>query len=791
MSRTQPELAAFGHYLRHLRAAADLTQETLAERSGLSTRIISNIERGAPNRPRRSTIDALADALELQNADRVAFIEAGRGTGPLSQPVRSTFPRATDVFVGNRETIQDVARILGDTGTRLLTLTGPGGVGKTRLAREVVGQIDASRFSDVVMIELEAIRDPARVLPTIARALGLVPLRSGSFVDLLVTMIGDRSLLLILDNMEQVVPAGKDLVEILERCPNVTAMITSRVTLNVRGEQIYPIAPLPVPTEHDRQQTLPYLSRHPAVELFVVRARRGSQTFELTDQNAEAVVSLVQRLDGLPLGIELAASRMNVLTPEGLLGRMASTSVLLADGPHDLPRRLRSLDSAIGWSYNLLNPSEQALFRRTSVFSGGFTLERVETLCTHVDRKLASSRNGRSDESEIVRDLSALVNSSLVQVTGRDERAKRFRLLEPIREFALAQLASSGEEMATCCAHVATFVAFTQMAERELTGGEQLLWFRRMEIEHSNIRTALAMSISQGDMESAARITGACAYFWQLHGDLLEAKRNFDSVLEVGDRLSPSVHARALLGSGLISLHLGDEKAGQAIEAALEIYEAEHDPGGIALALRQLGNVRRSHGAFEEADALQEDALGIFRKIDDGVGVATTLRNLGLGASDRGDLDRAEMLLEEARELGSSLGEWVNFAAIHNNLALVVLLKGDLPRATALQLTALKLWSEFPYEDGIANGLENLALISTTAGEGLLAAKLFGGSEAMRQRNGSSARAVEAPLVASQISQARSAVGATEFDLARARGRSMTRIQLLDLAWRVPKALHH
>ena len=417
----------------------------------------------------------------------------------------------------------ELERLLGSA--RLVTLTGPGGTGKTRLAQEVARGND-QRFPDgVAFVELAPIRDQALVLLTIARALGVEETGDTPIVNLLAAAIGDKRLLLVLDNLEHVAAAAADLAALLASCPGLALLTTSRMRLRLRGEHEYPVAPLALPpvTTPGTSTMTTAIEQTPAVALFLNRAREARPGFALTLDNLEAVVAVCRRLDGLPLAIELAAARIRVLAPDQLRRRLEHSLDVLGTTAHDVPDRQRTLRDTLAWSHELLTPGEQVLFRRLSVFVGGWTMEAAETVASTA-----------GNESATLETLARLIDQSLVTMRGEDDDAEsRFTMLETIREFAAEQLAMSDEAELVERAFEEFLIARAEVAEEGLKGPDQRLWLDRLEAEHDNLRAALGRAVERKDGEVALRLALRLWQFWWTHGYWREGRDWLERTLAV------------------------------------------------------------------------------------------------------------------------------------------------------------------------------------------------------------------------------------------------------------------
>lgn len=485
--------ASLGGRLRGLREAAGLSQEELARRSGLSVEAISAIERGKRKRPYPHTLRALADALGFSEAERAAFTSgsltpavAGE-VSPASAAPLAAVPVPLVDLVGREAEVTALSRMLlqrNADAARLITLTGPGGAGKTSLSLAVAAEVREAEdtFADgVTFVPLAQTTDPALVLDEVSHHLGLKETAGSSPRDTLHAGLGDKRMLLVLDNFEQVVDAAREVSELLGASPGLVVLVTSREALRVRGERQFPVAPLPVPDLAD----LPgpeEVEQAASAELFVRRAREVNPPFELTRANAAAVAAICRRLDGLPLAIELAAARAKLLTPTAILGRLDEALPLLSGGPRDLPERQQTMRQAVAWSYDLLDEQEKTAFQNLSVFSGGFTLEAAEVVCKE-DGATLEILSSLLDKSLVVTDASTGAGSA-------DE--PRFGMLETIRAYGLERLAEGGREELVQEQHARFYTGLAERAEPDLRGGPiREAWFGTLESEHDNLRAAL------------------------------------------------------------------------------------------------------------------------------------------------------------------------------------------------------------------------------------------------------------------------------------------------------------
>src|SRR5947209_1862334 len=452
-------------------------------------------------------------------------------------------PAQLTPLIGREQEVAAASALLRRPGVRLVTLTGTGGVGKTRLSLQVASDLLDDFADGVCFVPLAHVRDPELVVPTIARALGIKEAGERPLLDLLQASLQHKRLLLLLDNFEQVVAAAAGLAELLASCPQLKILVTSRAVLHIHGEHEFPVPPLALPDLNDLPQSQT-LSQYAAVALFLERAQAARPDFELTPANARAIAEICVRLDGLPLAIELAAARVKLLPPQALLARLEHRLQVLTGGARDVPARQQTLRNLLAWSYDLLDGKEQQLFGRLSVFVGGGTLEAVEGLSTALGDLPAYVLDG----------LTSLIDKSLLRQTEQEGQEPRLLMLETIREYGLEVLAASGEMESTRRAHATYYLALAELAELELGGPQQGVWLDRLEREHDNLRAALQWTIEQGEaggsMEMALRLGGALRRFWWGRGHWSEGRNFLERALATGlagTWIAPSVRAKALL----------------------------------------------------------------------------------------------------------------------------------------------------------------------------------------------------------------------------------------------------
>jgi predicted ATPase/transcriptional regulator with XRE-family HTH domain len=716
--------SGFGGLLRRYRVAAGLTQEELAERAGISTRGVSDLERGAHGLPRKDTLQLLLDALDLTATDRTTLVAAARRPATTrARRERSDrypgLPVPLTPLIGREQAVVMVAAHLTEPVIRLLTLTGPGGTGKTRLALAVAERV-APKFPDgVVFIPLAPLGDPVLVAFAIAERLGVQERVEQTLLDTLTLHLAGKRLLLVLDNVEHVLPAAPLVAELLGACPALRVVTTSRAPLHLSGEHLYPVSPLELP-DPSRLQPLEELDQTPAVRLFVDRVRAIKPDFALSEANAPAVVAIVRRLDGLPLALELVAARVRVLSPADLSVRLDRSLPLLTDGAHDLPDRQRTLRNTITWSYDLLRPNEQTLFRRLGAFAGGWTLEAAEAVAD------------LEEPFDVLQGIAALLDASLLQHEEQDAEP-RFRMLETVREFALEQLEASGEESATRERHAHYFLDLAERTNAVIAKTPTPALLDVFERDHDNLRAALAWSRDTGDHDTLLRLAGALAFFWYYRGYLNEGQRWLGQALE-SPAVAPRPRAWALTSSGMLANVRGEtERATALLTESFSWWERSGDAWGRAFAGSQLGGGYVGQGRYDEAAPLFAATEAYAREAghDDLLGLARF--HLGLIAWARGDDTRARDLLRDAVERFDRFGTPADSIDPLRYLGLIACAAGDLNEAAAWFAEELTRLQQRGSRAAIAVGLADVATLAAAREAWQPAVRLFAMAEDLLQ----------------------------------------------------------
>lgn len=723
MSQTRD--STFGDLLRRLRTDVGMTQEQLAERAGLSTRGISDLERGINRWPFRATVEALIGALSPDGPDAKSLRErAVRPPSPRVAPrgrAATPLPIPPTPILGRELEEARALRALRWEGKRLLTLTGTGGVGKTRLALQVASTARNDYAGGAVFVSLGAVNDPDLVPASVATALGIRIVGSVPLQTELAEYIADRELLLVLDNLEHLLPCAPFIADLLSRCPRLKVLATSREPLKLRGEQELAVGPLPVPAA--RGPTSPEdLQSVPSVVLFLQRVASVEPEFALTAENAEAIAAICCRLEGLPLAIELAAAQIRYFSPRKLGEQLSSRLDTLAGGARDLPPRQQTMRDTIAWSYDLLRPEVQAVFRLVSVFAGGFTEEAAQSVL-------------RTDAFGTVA-LRELVDKNLLSVDR--EGSVRYTMLETIREFGVEQLVAGQGADEARRRHAQYFHDFAERASSELTGPDQGAWLDRLDADYGNVLEALSWAASIGDCRSGVELCISMRRFWSSRGRTGEGRNWILSFLErLPESVPPSLRADSHYAVGAMAYGQCDYgEAETHFEQSLLLAREIGDQLSAAHALNGIGVTAYEQGKYDQALTALREAVKLYREMGRDDLLGAPLNNIASIALYRGDLPEAMQLFQESADLHRRQGNQWYFANALNNLALAIHTAGQHGRARDMAEAALTIYRELADPAGQAKTLTTLSAIALDLGANDEARPLIAESLALAETSG-------------------------------------------------------
>ena len=798
---------SFGYWVRRRRKALDLTQGQLAERVGCAVVTLRKIE-ADERRPSREMAERLASSLGLPAAECGWFIAMALGdqavgaTVITSEPASAARPGSLPVpltsIVGRDDDVVAIVAMLRDREMRLLTITGPVGVGKTRVAVEVGHQVQNLYRNGVYLVALAPVRVPEMLMTAIASTLEVRETRDRDLVQSVTDFLSTKELLLILDGFEHLLRAAPIVANLLTTCPGLQVLVTSRAALHLYGENELALPPLPLPETLGTDEAV----SSPCVRLFCERARAVQADFHATAATLPAIVAICRRLDGLPLAIELAAASVRLFSPQELLARLENRLVTPEREPSGLPLRLQRLRNAIAWSYSLLTPLQRTLLARLAVFLGGTTLASAEAVCAspYVAQPVPDGYLGTLGLGDIAEGIEALLDHSLLvrqtaagdrSATGRRccprcptrllreslESEPRFSMLEIIREYALDQLRATGELAVVRQRHAETFVAWVGRASARLEGAEQGLWLAQLEREADNARAALRHLLETHQAELAAQMVCALGAYWLRRGHYSEGRRWVAQLLtQIADvHISASLRARTLQVAAMLAAHQGDwEMAQSLLDECLTLFDAAVDRQGMASALQMQATVALDRGNWDAAIDLSSRSLELARQNGDQWAVYRAMTDMGRAQLNRGSAEAAA-LFQQAFEIAQRVGHTEGVAISLVNLGWIALAEETPDRASRLAMDALRLCHLLEEREVLAECMELLGAISQRSGDPRRAAQLSGAAEAVREALGSTRPPSDYATMrhAQTVTALRSQMHATELEAAWLQGKAM------------------
>jgi predicted ATPase/DNA-binding CsgD family transcriptional regulator len=711
----------------------------------------------------------------LKNPRRLSAVESAEAETAPRTPKHPphNLPLELSSFVGREKELAEVRRLLENT--RLLTLTGSGGCGKTRLALAAAGELVEGFDDGVWMVDLAPLADPSLVPQAVASTLGVHEQPGRAPAETLSDYLRSKKVLLVLDNCEHLIEACAKLAEaLLHLCPELRVLATSREALGLTGEVAWPVPSLSLP-DLRHLPAVESLLRYESARLFVERTVAVKPTFALNEQNALAVSHVCYQLDGIPLALELAAARAKVLSVEQIADRLDdSFRVLSAGGRTAMPRH-RTLHATMDWSHELLPEEERVLFRRLSVFAGGFTLEAAESVC-------AGEELVRDDVLDL---LSHLVDKSLVTAREEDGEA-RYRLLETVRQYGWEKLSESGEAERFRERHAGYYLALAQEADPELKGVRQVAWLEQLEREHDNLRAAMRWLLGRGESQEVARLGWALWLFWAIRGHFAEGRRSMEKALSAnGDAMPASARAKALFVEGMMANYQGDHGSAEPlVEESLGLFRELEDKLGTAYALSNAGFAASGQGHRQRAITLNEESVHLFLEVGEKWGAAIQFCFLAVAWRDQGDHGRARRLAERGLALSREVGERQTLCAALYTLATLAQAERDHERARDLFEEGLTVSAELGNEADVAHCLEGLASIAGVEGSIERAARLWGAEEVLLEKIEAAVYTYvpDRSLHRSQVAAARSRLDEETFEAAWAEGRAMSLEEAIEYA---------
>ena len=763
---------SFGAQLKALREGAGFTQEELATIAGLSVHAVSALERGERRRPHVETVRALAAALDISGASRDALVGSARPTAMADDDLTGdSVPMPPTALIGRDIEMHTLRLWLDDRRARLVTLIGPGGVGKTRLALELARVLTEAGATHVVFVPLAAVDNPALVAPTVAEALGLADVSAFDLPRRARHACGDRRTLLVLDNFEHVLEAAPLVAELLAGVPSLQLLVTSRAPLRIRGEREFIVGPLACDEDTDATSPLDP-ARCPAAQLFTERVRDVQPDFSLTPANGTTVAAICRRLDALPLALELAARWTRLLTLDGLLLRLQQDVLLSSVGARDLPERQQTMNATVAWSYQLLGPDERRAFRRLGVLPGAFTIDAAAAVLAH--ECLAVT------DDEALAAIAGVMDKSLLLRAERSPATRSlYRMLETVRAYAAHELVACGERDDAMRGLVRYCIAEAALATNGLVGPAQVEWLDRVRSNLENYRATMSWLIECGQSADAADMALALKYFWLIRGHVAEGLRWYEQILSMPS-LSPVAESKALLGAGLMWYAQGElDRARIAVDRALPLARGSSDIGLVAQAEHLMGHIERAGGNLDAAREHFSRSLEQSRLLSDPSAAGKALTGLAAVAIASGDTDGAEGLLDEAAAGLQHAGPWFLSLALWLR-ALLAIRRGNADDAIRWAHESLVRIRELNDRFAFVYALVPLAAAAVLNGRHVWAARLLGVRDAVALRSGATLvdRAVH-DLRAQVEWNARAHLGADRWAAAYATGQAVSDDSLL------------